>query len=403
MKIVNPILLFMIGTFIGLTPYIFGSNSFDDYRTFVFSNEILYVYIIGAISFVLGAISIKYFYIKPQVKNKVSLKKDLNIFLTILILFSIFMFVKIISIYGMLPIVAILSGNESIEFVNQTQKDIGGGIFGIFFLTVVSLIILFPYSIIKKNKSLFNKILFWIHLLLLMVYTTYSGKRQMMFIFFVYTFSYMLIYYKKQNNILMLKKIKKIGLVGFVFLVSLFIAVGLIRENIMGNDVSVFEPIIHYASLPYINLTNIIIHQDSNSYSYSLMAFYETMLSNLPTFIKSMFLNNPVTLNMPLIEPTSPSTVYGLVFWNFGYIGTILFLMMVGMISEYFYLKAVYSKNIIYITIYGLLVWPLLSIHTYNHFINFMFLLIPILMIIIGNFLYKKLPKKHKEIKCYTI
>ncbi|MBN2816759.1 MAG: oligosaccharide repeat unit polymerase [Campylobacterales bacterium] len=391
----HPIVFFSIGTFIGLTPYIFGSTYFNVYRTFTFSSEILIVYMIGFIFFSIGVLLVSFVYKKKHQVYSV-IKKDINLFLIILIFLSILIFLKIISLYGTLPILALLSGNESIAFVNQTQKDVGGGLFGVFFLTVISLIVLFPYSVIYKNKSFLNKSLFWIHLCLLIIYTTYSGKRQMMFIFFTYSFSYLLIYYTKIDNTKVLSNIKKIAVVSFSLLIGIFLTIGLVRTSLTNDDVSLLDPIVHYASLPFINLTSIIINQENNSYAYTFISFFETILSDLPTFAKGMMSMDFHTLQMPLIEPTSPPTIYGEIFWNFGYIGVIVYLFIVGIFSGVLYFKALYSQNFLYITLYSLIVWPLLSIHTYNHFKNFMFLIIPLIMIVFGSYIYKKISKKRK-------
>ena len=395
--IIHPIVLFSIGTFIGLSPYIFSSKYFDSYSTFSVNSEILVVYLLGFISFTIGTLFIKFIF-KRKIKIYIYKKKDMNTLLAFFLLLSFFLFLKIMSLYGSLPLLALLSGNEDIAFVNQTQKDVGGGIFGVFFLVVMSLIILFPYTVINKNKSLYNGYLFWVHLVLLLLYTTYSGKRQMLFIFFTYTFTYLYLFYIKTNKEKVLQKIKKIGLLTSILLISFFLFLGLLRANLLNEDVSVFNPIIHYSSLPYMNLSNIITHQDQNINAYTWRAFVETLLNDLPSFIKYSFFNEFQTVIMPKIEPTSPSTIYGEIFWGFGYIGVFLYLLVIGIFSNYLYMKAIYAKNFIYITFYSLIVWPLLSIHTYNHFKNFMFLIIPFILIILGNKLYKKIPKKKDKL-----
>jgi oligosaccharide repeat unit polymerase len=396
--LLNPIFLFFMGTFIGLTPYIFDSKYFHNYSTFVFTYEILVVYFIGSVSFIFGVLTMNIIYKNKNFNIFKIYKKDLNIIISFLIIISLLVFVKIISLYGSLPLLSLLIDVEDIGYVNQIQKDVGGGIFGVFFLIVIGLIIFFPYSVINKNKSFINKILFFVHLPLLVIYTTYSGKRQMMFIFFIYTFSYLLLFYTKTNNEEILSKVKRAGIISFILLIGMFLTIGLIRSNLTNNDISIFDPIIHYASLPFINLTSIISNQESNSFAYTFTALYEIIFKDLPTFIRVMIFDNFETLNMPLIEPTSPPTIYGEVFWSFGYIGVFLYLLVVGMFSSYLYLKAIYNKDFIYITFYSLIVWPLLSIHTYNHFKNFMFLIIPIILIILGNKIYNKIPKKKDKL-----
>ena len=393
LRIINPIMLFFIGSLIGISPYFFGGDYFDMYKSFSINKEILLVYLIGFLSFAFGSVMVHLIYKKPACESRF-IKKDYNIILYSLILISLVVFTKIIALYGSLPILSILLGDEIIAFVNETQKDVGGGLYGVFFLMIVSLIILFPYSIIYKNNSKANYFLFWIHFFLLLLYSTYSGKRQMMFMLFTYTFTYLLIFYNKNRDYKVLQKIKLVGIVTFSILVTVFLTVGLIRSNLMNEEVSLIDPIIHYASLPFINLTSIISNVDSNQYMYSFNAFYELLLSDLPTFFKSIFISEYKTLNMPLIEPTSPPTIYGMIFWSFGYMGVFVYLYLVGGFVSYLYLKAVNNKNYIFITLYSLTVWPLLSIHTYNHFKNFMFLIIPLSMVVIGTYIYKKILKR---------
>lgn len=386
--IINPIFLFLIGTLIGILPYLVNSRYFKIYRAFNLNNEIFFVYLLGFLSFIMGYLFIKFIFRKMNF-GKYIVKKDLNLFIFVLIFISLIFFFKIIQLYGSVPIVSILTGNKNIEFINNIQKEVGGGLFGIFFLLIMSLIILFPYSIINKNSSKINFILFYLHLILLFIYCTYSGKRQMLFILFTYTFSYLLIYYFVSDNRVGLKKIKYWGSVFLFIIISLFLLIGLIRTNLIEENVSIFDPIVHYASLPFVNLTSIIAHQSSNQYAFSFMSFVDILISDLPTLIKSIFIKHMYTLeNIPLIEPTSPSTVYGEIFWSFSYFGVFIFALSIGMISNYLYLKALYNKSMIYISMYSLLVWPLLSIHTYNHFKNFMFLIIPLSLIYFGNKFY---------------
>jgi oligosaccharide repeat unit polymerase len=388
----HPIFLFTIGTFIGLSPYIFGSKYFENYGAFVHTNEILYVYLVGYFMFSIGVI-VSALTTKRKFVQKIIRKKDLNILITLLLLVSILFFIKIIQTYGTLPLLAILLGSESIEFINNIQKEVGGGLFGVFFLMVFMLIILFPYSVINRNSSKFNKYLFRFHFLLLLIYTTYSGKRQFLFVFFTYTIVYLLFYYRNTGNKQLLKKIKRTAVIGLLIILTIFSLIGYLRESGNNEDISFIDPIVHYASLPYMNLSNIIIKSASNSDAYTLDAFLETSFGDLPTFIKKIFFSQTHTLDMPLIEKTSPSTVYGEVFWNFGYLGIIVFMFGVGFVIGKFYYKAK-SNNMVFITFYALTVWPMLSIHTYNHFKNFMFLILPLLFVLVGVKIYSAIPKK---------
>ncbi|WP_133146492.1 O-antigen polymerase, partial [Vibrio sp. 10N.286.55.E12] len=385
----HPIILFLAGSFIGLSPYFFDSRYFDMYRTFVFDEQVLWVYMLGIVSFILGAGFLQLMPTKTKLEiNNSNNTKDLNLFISLLLVLSFLVFVKIISMYGMLPILSILSGASDIAFVNATQKSTGGGLYGVFSLLVFSLIILFPYSVINKKKKYSGSKIFWIHLFLLFIYVTYSGKRQMIFIFITFVCTYLYIYYCRHADLKALKKISKVSVVVGGVGVAFFLLVGLIRTSLIDEKVSLLDPVIQYATLPYMNLTNIVMQQESNLYSYSFTAFYESIFAFLPSFFKTSFFENPQSLlSMPLIEITSPSTVYGILIWNFGYVGVASYLFFLGFITHYLYKKAFYGRSEIFIALYSLTVWPLLAVHTYNHFINFTFYLLPILLIILGDIL----------------
>ncbi|MEZ8653415.1 O-antigen polymerase [Vibrio splendidus] len=390
--ILHPIFLYFIGTFIGLSPYFFGSRYFDLYGLFIFDERILAVYVVGFLSFTLGSFFFRIIYTRGDI-NKVFVMRNFTPFIFVLLIISLVIFLKIISVYGTIPLAAILTGGENINFINEAQKKSGSGIFGLFSLVIFSLVILLPYSIINKGTVYLSNNIFWSHIILLIIYSTYSGKRQMMFILLTYVFTYIYIYYIRVNDFYFLKKIRFSSIVIGGMVVFLFLLIGVIRSNGMDQSVSIFDPIVHYASLPYMNLTEIIRIQESNTHAFSTTSLYETLLSDLPTFIKYSFFGEMHTQRMPFIESTSPSTIYGQLFWSFSYFGVVIFSISIGFISTLFYEKSFYGVNEAFISCYSLTVWPLLSIHTYNHFKNFTFFLIPLLLIIIGRFVYSSLPK----------
>ena len=323
--------------------------------------------------------------------------RDLNAVLVVLIIFSLVLFFKVLSVYGKVPIIAIISGNENIAFINQLQASSGGGIFGLFSLLISSLIILLPYSYFRKEMTLNNKLIFIIHFSLLFIYTTYSGKRQMMFICFSYFISYLIIVSYKIKDFEQIKKVKKLLFAGGAVIVLIFLLVGIIRAGGADENQSVIDPVNHYLSLPFMNLSNIILMQDTNNNAFTVSAFFESIFSSIPNFFKSSLLADAASLKMPLIEKTSPSSLFGLAFWNFSYVGVFILTLIIGYWSQYLYYKAFFNPYPKYIGLYSLTIWPLFTVHTYNHFINFTFYIFPVLMILIGNYIYKALPQRRNH------
>jgi oligosaccharide repeat unit polymerase len=379
---INPIFLFLIGSFIGILPGLLKTNEvFLRYGSFERNNEIFLVYLIGFLFFVFGYLSIFLKY--KRIKYKIEKPK----YKTIIILLSILTVILLVNInsYGGIPLIMIFKG-RNISHINKVQKQSSiPGIYGLQNMIIYALIILMQRLIIYlKNikKSRFKKLL-WIHLFLLVFSATYSGKRQMIFILLTSTLSFMWIYITLNKDIIEIKKFKKKALFILLLSISLFIIIGLVRTDVSNiNFKNLFDPILDYASFPYINLNRIINLSSTNSYRFSLNAFSDTFLSGLP----SLFNVNYKTIeNIPLLEKTSPSTVYGIIFWNFGYIGVSLFMYIIGLFIGYIYRKAI-SNNKLFMSIYSLCVWPLLSIHTYNHFLNTMFLFFPIIIVILFEF-----------------
>ncbi|PSU87998.1 O-antigen polymerase [Photobacterium kishitanii] len=387
--IVHPVILFLLGWLISISPIAFGSESFK-YYNFVVNYNVIPIYLLGLIGFCIGVYLISYLFSNFREPEKIEFYNYKNIVVFIAV-FSFIVFLSIIHVYGGIPIFNVLSGDKNISYINDIQAATGGGRFGLFLLLVFSLIILLPGLFVNKKN---NPIVFFVILFLCILYVIYSGKRQMLFVLFTYTFTYLIIFYYRTKNSYAMMTIFKIGCVFGCIIVFWFVYVGLVRTNTTMTISTVFQPIVQYASLPFMNLTNIFDFAKFNFDSNSFHSLFSFVLSDTPYIIRHVILNDSFSVNMPLIEPTAPSTVFGMVFWLFGFSGVFCFLFLVGMLVSFIYQKALVSRNSSYISMYSLCAWPLLSIHTYNHFISFMFFILPLLMIICGRFVFLNLKLK---------
>ncbi|WP_279143898.1 O-antigen polymerase [Photobacterium phosphoreum] len=381
--IVHPVVLFLLGWLISISPIVFGSESFK-YYDFSVNYNVIPIYLLGLIGFCIGVYLIAYLFSHHRESEIITFYNYKNIVVFIAI-FSFVVFLSIIYVYGGIPIFNVLSGDKNISYINDVQATTGGGRFGVFLLLVFSLIILLPGLFINKKN---NSIVFFIVLFLCVLYVMYSGKRQMLFVLFTYTFIYLIIFYYRTKNSNAMMTIFKIGIVLGSIIVFWFVYVGLVRTNTTMTISTVFQPIVQYASLPFMNLTNIFDLAKFNFDSNSFHALFSFVLSDTPYIVRHVILSDSFSVNMPLIEVTAPSTVFGMVYWLFGFSGVFCFLFLVGMFVSFIYQKALLSRNSSYISMYSLCAWPLLSIHTYNHFISFMFFILPLLMIICGRFIF---------------
>lgn len=379
--IINPVILITLGSLLGMSPALVGKDTFIHYKSFReigedYTNKLYLLYILGIISFSIGYIFSKYFIKKKQNKfkyNKVKRK-------TIVIFVCLLGLVLLINIkqYGGIPLLNILRG-MNISRVNQIQAEQNSGIFGIQVMLVYTLIILFlPFQLqkIKGVKKL--KKLYIIHLGIILFAITYTGKRQFIFIVLTTIFSYLWLFLVNNNEKRLIMKVKKSFNNFLIISLILFSSIGVIRERKKGFQVSsIIKPIASYASLPYMNLSNIIKKSEENPYKDSMLALKDTILGGFPSKFR---MENKSLKIIPRVEKTSPNTVYGAIFWNFRYKGIIAFMLLLGIVIGRIYRKAI-NNDEKYMTIYSLTVWPLLSIHTYNHFLNLMYWVLPVLIV----------------------
>jgi len=282
--------------------------------------------------------------------------------------------------YGGIPILMIYQG-ANINIVNKIQEQaILPGIYGLQSLLIYFQIILLPeYFLYAKNKIKRNWI--YIHTAILLFALVYSGKRQWVFIFITYFLSYLWIYTIINKNNKFLSKLIKWSFIILIISILFFSSLGLLRTNKPLNIEMIFKPIIDYASLPYMNLSNIINKANTNPYKYKKEALFDTLLMGAPSIIKRKTNLKSIKI-IPKIEKTSSNSLYGNIFWNFDYYGVVIFMYFLGLFVGYVFLKALHN-NRIFISLYSILVWPLLSIHTYNHFLNTMFVFFPCVIILL--------------------
>lgn len=383
--LINPVILFTLGTFMGILPGLIKDNLiFDAYNSFVFTNEIFYVYLTGLAFFSIG-------YIISQNITKVDksqfVLKKLNSFEALLVSFFLLILLIIsISIYGGVPILEIIQGNFNISEVNEIQEENESqGFFGFQYLVFITLILIFQFWFLQISvlhlKTSRKKILIYKLIFILMIFTSlYTGKRQLLVIFFTMTLSYSWLYLANNSDVKGLKTLNKKIIIGLVLIFILFSAIGILRTYQNFSFEKLFFPVIAYASYPFMNLSIIIQKANTNAYSFSLISLKDTIQQGFPY----IFRGNPISLvNMPYVEKTSPSSLYGIIFWNLRYIGVVIFTLILGLIIGRIYKKAI-NGNRWNVVIYSLSIWPLLSIHSYNHFLNVMYFILPV---IIGYFI----------------
>jgi len=376
---IHPVIVILLGTALALIPHFWGGKYTDMYAGFVYSNKVVLVYMLGFVSFVIGYSCFVLFYVFLR-RRTTLLRNAIPPFLWLrfsVCIILIFLSVKLILIYGGVPLLDIAASDGSISNVNEAQVG-GGGFFGLVFLLIIFIIILYPNAF-YSSSNYFSRVVFIIQTIVILFFCVYTGKRQMFFVFSSFMFSFAVIYLYRLGDFSKLNRAFPYVIFLLLGAILFFVVVGNVRYE---SDVLInLEPILHYLSLPYINITNIIAVADSNDSVVTLQALGDTLLSGAPTILKS-FLGGEGEY-IPRLEQTSPSGVYEIIYWKFQLTGVIGFMLCLGGYNAFVYKGAMQSQNFSYIYVYALTIWPLLSIFMYNHFLNWMFYFIPVLLALV--------------------
>ncbi|MBO1070540.1 MAG: oligosaccharide repeat unit polymerase [Dolichospermum sp. DEX189] len=382
-KIFSPELLFLIGTFQALSPYILwaiqGLNPNYQYELTYLP---IFIWMFGYICFFLGAKIIK----NKRLDNhdnsiKIGMTR-LKIIITIVLFVVIIQIFQVIRIYGTLPLYGYATGSIDVNTVNELQKESGFGILGMFSINLFFLSGLLLALLIKSIEI--NQGIKWFFLFastIEILGNLISGKRQGLFIYIVYILCGLSIRFNRPLTTLLkivkLPSNKILRLITFIsgFMLLVF-AVGFISSLRVGiaTERSGIDEIMDYLQFPLINLEAQCNEIGLNPYKFN---FVYPLISLLPfKLFENFALANSDLPFRP--EATIGAGFYGTIHWGLGITGIALYSFLFGLISKYFYQNS--FKRLSHLLIYCLISWTLLSAHTYNHFLNLIFLPVPSLL-----------------------
>lgn len=391
--LLHPSLLLLIGVVAAICPVLFVGDYSYSYSGYESTPDFFLLQVIGYLMFIIGGgLSLVFHRIIFISINQVSTsapsiqpffleKMFISRMLMVILLFISAVYFYLL--YGGIPLLNIIMGNYFIGDINERQLD-SNGVFGVVYLVFTFVMLTYPNSLLVQNERK-DYILHFFQILIIIYFSIYSGKRQSLFIFFCYYSMFMSIYFIRENKYDDFKKLIKKSILVIIVLFLFFSIVGAVRS--LDSGVSLLDPIWHYLSLPYINMMDIMLTQHTNSHAWSFDGIINIVSSGLPYSMRSMF--NASDFSPTLLEPTSPSGVYELIFWYFGYIGSCVFMLILGAIMQYLYKMAFYSNDNKYVYLYSWCAWPLISIFMYNHFINYMNFFFPFVIVCGISFLQK--------------
>ena len=402
----HPVVLFGLGAFQAIFPYIlwmFGYPRLESYQVEI-SYEPVLLWFLALGAFVFGS-----FYEEAIREKRVSASFFANDFNRIdlvrvtllgyvllpLVVFQLFL---IAGLYGEIPIVGFATGLD-IDSVNLQQSQSGLGQLGLLQISIATLgAILFATLAAPNNWSLANKILAICIILILVIATTFQGKRQglamevMSFVFAcIATGSH------PANRLFEKLGLRRLGFVGTCSLISIGVVILVILMGTLGSlrlgeglGFSFFggvDELIRYLSLPLINMEWMLSVTEWRDNAFdpaallvSLLPYkiWEGILEGLSGYeLWAKFLGGLLGEPMPRIEPTASAGFFGAVYWYTGKFGIVLFCGAVGAVSKRFYLRS--RSDLFSMLVYSQFCWTLFAAHTYNHFLNLIFIPVPVL------------------------
>ncbi|MBD2197807.1 MULTISPECIES: O-antigen polymerase [Calothrix] len=396
-KIVSPEILFLLGTLQALFPYIIwmiqGPNENYNYEITYLP---LFLWTIGYFFFWLGT---RFF--KSNVDNVSSklIKISFNGLKRIIFIISVLIIIQIINIvqaYGFLPILEFFSGSININDVNNNAVDTGFGQLGIFVTSLFFLNGLLLSLVIKAVESHKKLSLFFVINLLIAIFgTLITGKRQGLFILVFFIFSGLSIRFnsplKTFIKVFGLQISKQVRILLYILVPAILIYfMGFIASLRIGSgyQISGTDETINYLQWPLINFEAQCEQAGLGPYKFNPIYSFVGLLPY--RLYEDYVMNNDLP---PSPEPSSPVGFYGNLHWGLGITGIIVFALIFGMISKYFYKRSFFSLP--HLLIYCQITWTLIAAHTYNHFLSLVFLPLPALCFLFFGFLCNVLSPKN--------
>ena len=386
-RIFTPEMLFLIGSVQAVTPYLFWMGEGSDLN-YIFSMSWgpAVIYVVGFLCFWLGASFVNKSQKTTQAPfsyiDRIPAGRLFYANVTLATLLA-YQSVQLTRVYGTIPLLAFLSGDLDVNDANDSLESSALGQMALLQITLLLLNAVLTLTVLKRlRQNSFRpfSLDLWIPATLVVIGFTMGGKRQGLFMVAFFTFTAFVLVGNGLLNRLMSKFLIRgrsmrmmvyvvAPLCGLVFFQLLGMARSG-REATLGLRESLF-----YLELPLINL----------EYQYELVGFGPDTFAPqgllrglLPRRIQEQLFGDGASFDWPLkLEPTASSGFFGELHWHTGLAGVCLFAVLSGFVSRYCFQHA--SKSLWALLCYCQIVWTLVSCHSYNHFLNLVFIPLPAL------------------------
>ena len=287
-------------------------------------------------------------------------------------------------LYGVLPIWAYFSGYD-VHTLNIAQQASGFGQLGLLTLTLSILNGLILIGIVSnfKAKGWSRKIL-WMAVILAIFGSLFSGKTQG---FFILTCVLVTggalaranpinIFARKLGFRQFSKRMTAVVMVGGLFLLVLLHGFTRSIRSDTHKEFEVryaFNSVVSYLSWPLINTENQVAISGLSGFQFEIRGLLTGLL---PYKMRSHFAAL-VTTPMPRLERSSPSGFLAAPHWYLGLLGMMAFLFVLGVVCKCIYIKS--NKSLFGLLAYSQIAWTLVAAHSYNHFLNLLFIPAPLI------------------------
>jgi len=273
---------------------------------------------------------------------------------------------------GGVPLILIVSGQESVSNLNALQKLAPPGLFGFNTFLLFSLEALLALFFMRKYFFGSNcGIPLWFGVVVVVFAATLTGKRQGLVIFFILVLVCLSVAYvlSRSRNVKLIKPVRSPFFYIFLSLATLSLIYFLITFYRLGSTVELKETFLEplrYLSLPIINLEFLWSVSGFGGLDLNVLKPFETL-------VPAKLMNGRGDIPFVLPEETSPLGFFALAWLSWGgVVGIMLYGVCVGFFCFVVYRRILVSPSAT--VIYGFLVWTLFASHTYNHFLTITFL-----------------------------
>lgn len=302
--------------------------------------------------------------------------------ISVAILISIFVqLYGIVRVYGTVPLLSYLrnDGAISVATVNTLEESSGFGqvgTLGLFGMVLNGVLLM--VMIVRANRGLSLGVMGWTMGACSLLISTYAGKRQGLLVTLVYLSCGLSLHFpnplKTASRLVRLPS----GRISRAFLIpiagfALFAAIGYLstarNQEIRGRGAG--EEILAYLEFPLVNLLGQTMAVGLGP--YELDSAYP-LLPLVPYKWQTDLSQSMISPPRKVI-PSSPSGMFERIHWAWGIGGIAVFCFLIGVVSQFLYHRS--GHDIESLLIYCQVAYALLTAHSYNHFMNLIFIPLP--------------------------